>query len=256
MKSNKGVSLVELSIAIAVIGLLLAAVVGGLGVRKSAELRGILSEIGGFQNAIEGFYSKYNALPGDMPDAHTRWDNGANTVCGTAAQCNGDNNGRIEFAASLDSESYRAWQHLDLADFYSWGYKDNNSNAQADIGINVPASKRTKVGYSIYYDNDATAATFDHEMATGEGSRNQIMIGAFYAGNINNNAALTPLEAITIDKKIDNDVPGTGAVHSLNGSDVVLTADADGTGNNCILGTAYNMANLVQACIMTFPIRP
>lgn len=244
---RRGVSLVELSVVIAVIGLLLAAVVAGLGIRKSAEMRGMLTEVSGFQSSIESFFSKYNTLPGDMPDAHTYWDNGANTVCGTATQCNGNNNGRIELNASdgLDSESYRAWQHLVLSDFLSGGYTGTatTSNIQADIGINVPASKRTKVGYNITYSN------------TGDGSRSEIMLGAFYASNINSNAAITPAEALAIDLKLDDGVPATGLVHGVDGSDMVLSGDADGTGNNCRLSGAYNTANTAVACTSTFPAK-
>jgi hypothetical protein len=55
--------------------------------------------------------------------------------------------------------------------------------------------------------------------------------------------------------KLDDGVPATGIVHGVNGSDVVLTADADGTGNNCILASAYNTANTAYACSMTFPVK-
>jgi prepilin-type N-terminal cleavage/methylation domain-containing protein len=104
----RGMSLVELSIVMVIIGLLIGAVVGGLSVKKSSELRSIITQIDQFRVAISGFQDKYGDLPGDMPDAHSYWDNGSNTVCGTSAECNGNGNGAIEFQSSnTDNENIR-----------------------------------------------------------------------------------------------------------------------------------------------------
>jgi prepilin-type N-terminal cleavage/methylation domain-containing protein len=248
MHKNKGVSLAELSIVIAIIGLVLSAVVGGMGIRKSAEIRGFMSDISSFQVAIEGFDSKYNDLPGDMSDAYAYWT----TLCASsgslatdATRCNGNGDGRIDFSSSdggLDSESYRSWQHLVLADFLTGGYNGvaATSTAQADIGINVPASKRTKVGYSISNAN------------TGDGNRNEINLGAFYAANVNTNSALTPAEALAIDSKIDDGIPATGVVHGIDGSDVSSGNCFTGSGSSSI----YNITVTTFACRQSFPAKP
>lgn len=248
MKNNRGVSLAELSIVIAIIGLILAAVVGGIGIRKSAEIRGFMTDISSFQVAIEGFDSKYNNLPGDMSDAYTYWA----TSCANSGspstdttRCNGNGDGKIDFSSAdggLDSESYRAWQHLVLADFLGGGYSGiaATSAAQADIGINVPASKRTKVGYSISYSD------------TGDGSRNEINLGSFYAAHVNTNAALTPAEALAIDNKIDDGVPATGIVHGVDGSDVSSGSCVTGSGSS----STYTITVTTLACRLSFPAKP
>jgi type II secretory pathway pseudopilin PulG len=234
MNLKKAISLVELSIALAVIGLLLGAVVGGFSVKKSAELRGIMNDISVFQNAIEGFDSKYGQLPGDFNYAYSYW--GA-TCAGSAGDCEGDNNSQIDLGSNTFSEAYRAWQHLNLSNFLEGGYTGVATGTQADIGVNVPAAKRNKIGYSLGYAD------------TGEGSRNEISIGAFLAGNVNLNAALTPSEAITIDKKMDDGTPNTGFVHGVDGNDAA---------SNCTNATAttYLIATTTLSCRLTFPVKP
>lgn len=268
MKNNRGVSLLELSIVIAVIGLLLAAIVEGFSIRRSSEVRSFLTDISTYQNAIEGFYSKYTALPGDMPDAYTYWT----TDCATVdTDCNGDNDGRIEVGkgdttsniyentvtSGTDIESYRAWQHLLLSDFLGGGYTGTatTSTKQADIGINIPASKRAKVGYSIYYNNDAVVSTastgFSADMTTGEGARNEINLGGFLAGDLNLNSALTPAEALAVDMKLDDGIPATGIVHGIDGSDATVGACFTGSGSSSV----YTIATTTVACRMTFPAK-
>jgi prepilin-type N-terminal cleavage/methylation domain-containing protein len=244
MQNNRGVSLVELSIVIAIIGLLLAATFSGLSIKKSSEMRSFATDISMYQNAVEGFFSKYGALPGDMPDAWTYWDDGTNTVCGTTAtECNGNNDGVIDIGTTggSDSESYRFWQHLLLAEFIGGGYTGKaTTSMQADIGINIPASKRTKVGYSVY------------SADTGGGARNEINLGAFWASNLNKNSALTPAEALAIDMKDDDGIPATGSIHGVDGNDVV-------TAGSCMTGTGstslYTVATTILSCRLTFPAK-
>ncbi len=230
MKNNKGVSLVELSIAIAIIGLLLSAVTEGFRMRKSAEIRGFLTEISTFQIAIDGFDLKYRDLPGDIPDAFTYWG----VACATTDNCNGNGDGKIDLGTGADSEAYRSWQHLVLSEFIGGSYTGTATTIQADIGINIPASKRIKVGYSVQYSSGRT--------------RNEMTLGAIYASNVNTNGAVTPLEAFTIDRKLDDGIPGSGRVYGIIGNDA--------GSNNCILSSAYAIAVTHLSCILTFPIKP
>src|SRR5690606_38927687 len=101
--------------------------------------------------------------------------------------------GLIELSTtSTDNEVYRAWQHLNLAEILEGGYTGVAGDAadQADVGVNVPASARSGVGY--YMVNGAI------------GSRNELVIGAFAAGEALINAALSPAEANSIDQKLDD----------------------------------------------------
>ncbi|MDA0782810.1 MAG: prepilin-type N-terminal cleavage/methylation domain-containing protein [Rickettsiales bacterium] len=91
-ESEKGFTLIELSIVIVIIGLIVAGVVGGQALVNQSKLRTIITELNQFKFQINTFYLEYNALPGDMPNAHSYWPN-CNSGA-TAVQCNGDGNGR------------------------------------------------------------------------------------------------------------------------------------------------------------------
>lgn len=229
--AQKGASLTEMAIVVAIIALILTLVASGINVRKASQLRSFVSDINSFQISIESFVSKYSELPGDMSDATEYW--GADTA-------NGDGDDFIEYPTTGNMEALRAWQHLNLAGFIDGGLSGFATNAnQADIGINIPKSKRTKVGYYLIYQN-----------SVGEGSRNEIVLGAFNATNPNNNSALTTTEANSIDRKLDDGNPTDGLVYGYNG--------ANAGANNCqnVAGDEYLLTQEDQICIMSFAATP
>ena len=65
-KSNKGFSLIELSIVLIIIGLLVAGITGGASLIKSAELRAVMSEIRNYQTAVNAYYTAAGKLPGGV----------------------------------------------------------------------------------------------------------------------------------------------------------------------------------------------
>ena len=67
MKStNKGFSLIELSIVLIIIGLLVAGITGGASLIKSAELRSVMSEVRNYQTAVNAYYTATGKLPGGL----------------------------------------------------------------------------------------------------------------------------------------------------------------------------------------------
>lgn len=245
MQNNKGASLVELSVVLTIIGLLLAATVQGISLRKSAEVRSFMTDVNVFQNAIGGFYAKYNAIPGDMSDAYTYWSTNCVPSSGDAtadaALCNGNGNGQITVdSGGTDSEAFRAWQHLVLSEFLEGAYPGTATGTQANIGINVPGSRRTTVGYSFAYATTGSA-----------GNRNEISLGGFVSSAVNTGPALLPSEALSIDLKLDDGIPATGAVFSVDGAGV--------TAGNCMSGSGssstYTVATTTISCRMTFPVK-
>ena len=229
--SQKGASLTELAIVIAIIALIATLVTSGVNIRKASQIRSFVSDINSFQISVESFLSKYRELPGDMGDAQDYW--GSNTT-------NGDGDDLIEYPATGNMEALRAWQHLSLAGFIDGGFNGVSSNSnQADIGINVPKSKRSKVGYYII-----------HQNSVGQGSRNEIVIGAFNVSNPNNNSALSTHEANSIDIKLDDGNPTDGLVYGYNGNDA-------GT-DNCqnASSDSYLLTTEDDVCVMSFAATP
>lgn len=231
LPSQAGVSIAELVVVIAIIGLLAALVAGATNIKGASEIRSFITDVNQFQVAIDGYTLKYDDLPGDMPDAEDYW--GAVTE-------NGDGDTHIEYSAALENEALRAWQHLNLAGFIEGGYAGVATVAtnQADIGINVPTSRRSKVGYYLAYQD-----------FVGRGDRNEIVLGAFTSGAPNSSSALTPQEANAIDRKMDDGNPADGVVYGANGADAA---------SNCrnVANDAYLLTGEEMVCIMSFTINP
>jgi prepilin-type N-terminal cleavage/methylation domain-containing protein len=257
---QRGVTIAELAIVILIIGILLGIVSQGIKLRQASELRGFMSDVGGFRVAIEGFLEKYRDLPGDISDASSYWGAACDT---TIANCNGNGDGSIRFTASstvLD-EYYRAWQHLNLAGFIEGSYTGlaGSTDNLSIPGVNVPGTKRSKGGYVIMTRRsgdtgatDVAAATIPADLPIGT----LIRLAAFddegaYALD---DPIVTPAEAYAIDKKMDDGAPDAGKVQGRYGH---LAAGWQTT--TCLSGTSpnrtYATTRTATECVMFFDIK-
>src|SRR4051812_33687590 len=117
MIKNSGFSLIELAVTLVIAGLLAAGITGGMHLMQAAKLDKLITEITGYSTAVQNFRLKYNAWPGDMPNATTYWGlyNAGTNPEGTV---NGDGNERIGAEASGNLlESLRASQQMALGNF-------------------------------------------------------------------------------------------------------------------------------------------
>jgi len=240
--SQWGVSLVELSIVIVIIGLILGAVAGGISIRKAAELRSIITEYDRLQVAFSGFEDKYRDLPGDMPDAHDYWDDGVDGVCGTAAQCNGDGDGTIDLGSDDDErEVWRLWQHLSLAGFIEGTYT-GIGGAGLDLGKSL-MSKFSNAGFHSEHRNGG-AYSF---------GRSGNILELAKANTVANSwtGILSVIQAKTIDNKMDDGIANKGRLYGIDGNGVTDT-DCSKVGTDSS-GLDYNLDSTVEeACILIF----
>jgi len=65
---SRGFTLIELSIVLVIIGLIAGGVLVGRDLIRTAEVRATISQIEKYQTAVHTFQTKYNGLPGDLPD--------------------------------------------------------------------------------------------------------------------------------------------------------------------------------------------
>lgn len=224
---QRGFTLLELSIVIVVIGLIVAGISAGQSLVAQAQLKQVSSFTSNVTAAVNSFKLQYDALPGDIPNAHDYWvasmgcsddDTSNNTGC------NGDGDRLIELTASLQ-EGYRAWEQLSDLGLVDGTFSGNYTTSLACTrGTIVP---------EIY---DIGGADI-----TNDGTNNLISLGSNGTTSCSD-ALFTTAEAQSIDNKNDDGAPNTGNVRGANGDgDTCLdpldtTAyDLDGTGRQCVV---------------------
>lgn len=272
-------SLIELSIVLIIIGLLIAGVTGGASLIRSSELRSAMGEARGYAVAVNGFYSQYNALPGDyysgVPGSGSYAGVSSSMYAGTT---NGFDN-KIEYYATdtsaNSSESVVAWDQL-----IKTGSIDSTltltaaaSTAAQVYGTNMPSSKIKFAGWHFDYRNNV-GGTHNYALttlaagATAEGAANApsnqnvvVLTGTTIAasatktlvnGATNSSlGAVTGPDALSIDTKIDDGFANAGKVRGLNPSNFTTGCYTASTNANA----AYILTSATsKVCALTFQV--
>lgn len=118
MKYNqKGFTLVEIAIVLVIIGLLLGGILKGQEMITQAKIKNVIADFSGISAAYHGYQDRYRAIPGDDPNANTRWPGT------TQGDGNGGVSGTYNFACSSPgstpgtNEGCFWWDHLRRAGF-------------------------------------------------------------------------------------------------------------------------------------------
>jgi type II secretory pathway pseudopilin PulG len=230
---ERGFTLVETAIVVLMIGMLLAAVVQGQELIRSARVRALIAEQEAVATAVLGFQDRYLALPGDYANA-------ASALACDPACANGNGNGRIE-EGSTPSEAILAWSHLSHAGFL-------NRSFVADTTTTVVQPENTPKnefgGYmQMAFDSNwgySTNPARRHSIKTGNG---------------------VPAQALAeVDRKIDDGLPTSGrfqfSPYAAGGTplswggaaDACVTADGPGT--NTLWNTTADAANCGAASLL------
>lgn len=258
-----GFSLVELSIVLVILGLLTGGILSGQALIRASELRSVSTDIGRYTTSINTFRDKYFALPGDMRNATKFWqaantagtggecaDANANTGTGTQT-CNGNGNGMIDdytLVTTKFSEMWRIWQHLANAGLIEGTYTGvTGPDGLFDgvIGVNSPASKISRAGFSARYFSDVAAdgGTGNNYYAGSYG--NLLIFGTDSGSSYTYLAAIKPEEAWNIDTKMDDGKPAKGRIITFRTGGTYTPNCANNTSNAL---AEYDLTEQSNAC--------
>lgn len=213
MKKNKyntskaGFSLIEMAMVLIVIGLIIGGILKGQELIEAAKLKAVLTQLNEYRLATATFIDRYDGLPGDFDKAD---------ICLLPALKNGNRNGFIEGnGLSSESEAGQFWQHLAAA-----GLLISKEPPHAAIGGVISVTSNP------YPDMPG------HWFLLGKANQEK-----------GNGALLSPLQAMSLDKRADNGDPKSGKIRAFDG---------EGGEDTCLKDGFYNLTYKKPACIVYF----
>lgn len=213
--ANEGFTLIELSIVLVIIGLIVGGVLVGQDLINAARIRSQISQIEKYKTAVNTFLLKFSYLPGDIPPSQAAAfgfgarsgapgdGDGDGLLCSMGGNC-------VNGGTLLGAETVMFWEDLTVANLIPGSF------TQPDP---VPPTSFIGTGPSDYLPTAAIGhGNYIH--LYNDGAYNYYMITAVYplpAFGMNRVTyhTITPMEAYSIDSKIDDGLPQTGTIISL-----------------------------------------
>ncbi len=248
MKPQKGFSMIEIAVVLVVIGMIVAGITAGRKMIHQSRLNGVMSDFNMYQTAINNFSMQYDALPGDMTNASSYWP-------GVASNNGNGNKFVASIAPSTLVESLDFYQHLALAGLIEGSYDGYiDLTTPVVVGTNVPASSiEGAVFFPWSHQRNAVSSLWTAGFGIGgyaAPEENFIVLGG-ETGGWPVYGALTPEDAKSIDKKMDDAMPGDGKIVGAPGATPpyeCATSHASGD----ILTATYNVSNQDKDCQLGF----
>lgn len=226
IKDQKGFSLMEISVALIVMGILVAGTIKGYALIESAQLKTVVKDINQYRMAVNVFKDQYGALPGDYGQANQ-------TI--RSDLINGNGNGRIEGEGlgNRDSEAVNFWQHLAAAGLIS-SPGNLPDRGGASFGQGVPKAK-IGGGLTVVQNPVGPAPMYGVWFLLGEKNKTG-----------GDGAVLTPKQAVLLLKQLDTPDPLSGDVRIAPGTDVAY--------EDCLKQGQINKEVEHPSCIAYFKI--
>ncbi len=245
---RSGFTLVELAIVLVIIGLIIGGVLVGQDLIKAATVRAAISDIEKFNAAATTFRGKYGGLPGDLAAARAvefALSAGADTNATGAAGLR-DGNGILEGGAggsiALGGEYYLFWKDLGATGLVGGTYPGEPTNVPFPQAAVTLATVNTYIPRTKLRDSASI-------LAYSQVGRNYYYVGAITAatttGTITTAAAITGIEAKSIDEKVDDGNPRTGIALSYSNLTTLTAIPGSNANTNCI--TTAGLYNVTTA---------
>lgn len=233
--SNRGFTLLEMTLALSIIGFLAGGLILGNSLIRSAQLRSMINDTSQFQTAFKIFKTKYNAAPGDMRNATDywgqlsggcAWGNFPQPPSGTKT-CNGDGNGqiflRLMIYLNIPHESFLAWKHLENAQLVNGTFLGWSNHTAGGEWItlkdffysmpNVPEGPIDGSGYVLFTTPSETMGWYSGYYTRPENFVPRMHIAAIgrvpVAGSMMN-PLFSAVESRQMDEKFDDGLPLRG----------------------------------------------
>jgi len=256
---KSGFTLIELSIALVIIGLLVGGIMAGQELITQSKIRAQVSQLQRYNTIVNSFKLKYGGLPGDL--LASRAATFGFTSSGQGYYQN-NNDGWVTPSLccpgnSLSGESGIFWRHLTESGLLEGRYvgvpMDYIANLTAtQVGDYVPRSKMGNDVYVLVSSMWGTATNCHRTYCFGLYRMQGTNGSGYYIGN----GGVTAIQAHAIDTKLDDGVPDTGRIwgegRAANGGMFV-----DSWTNLCTIGAStprrYNLAATADCNINVSP---
>ncbi|MDX2223257.1 MAG: prepilin-type N-terminal cleavage/methylation domain-containing protein [Rhodospirillaceae bacterium] len=221
---QKGFTLIEMSIVLVIIGLIIGGILKGQEVIANARAKATINQMNAQRSAVNTYFDRYRALPGDDAQGALRVD--ARLVAGNGNGVVGANAGATEAlmtaAAGNTLENYQYFKALLAANLLNGGeITPVGTITGTTFGVNssLPTSPIGGAGVTVMYGGH-----------NGDGTANTLRTAHWYRLHkdpANAAAALSPRELAAIDNASDDGRPGSGGVRGSAGAACyVVAADA------------------------------
>jgi prepilin-type N-terminal cleavage/methylation domain-containing protein len=227
---GEGFTLIELAIVLVIIGLIVGGVLVGQDLIRAAGVRATITQVERFNTAANTFKDKTGYLPGDIPPGLAS-QFGLPIRAGSTG--NGDGNGVITargdgagvgFTQEPGGETTLFWADLSAMGLIEGkftvtsGTADISLTTMPDISSLLPPAKIGRGNFFYVYSSspNTTSTSWNIRVVNffGISAVNLVAVNSNH-GLMNSTAALTVNEAYSIDKKIDDGMPGSGRIQAL-----------------------------------------
>ena len=231
---EQGFTLIEMSIVLAIIGLIVGGILKGQEVVNNGRLKMQEAQMDAIKAAVFTFQDQYTYLPGDYPNAQSQ-------LGFTNATSNGDGNGIIgkpsqttpsaAILADTDdtnsTESVLAWAHLVAANLMQGVTLPSQTGLKTVISTTNLSYPGKMSGTFVWL------ATFSASSAGISGPMLRLQLPISGALSTASGQAVREPDAYNIDRKYDDGSPNTGTI--------LVDSVSDTT--NCVSNSSYTLTS-------------